>query len=69
MPAAISGYMATVVEPPLLALPQVFSTHLSLLPVLPSSASSFSAAVAGVVATGLNLYCVPVRSAYQYASM
>jgi hypothetical protein len=71
MPAAISGFPATAVEQPPLALPQVMSTHLSLLPTLPSSATRFFCYRCCCCPHQFTSshYCIPVCSAYQYASI
>ncbi len=71
MPAAISTTAATAVEPPSLALPQLMGTHLLLLPALPSSTTCFFCCRCRRCCHLLTscLYCIPVRNAYQYASI
>ncbi len=71
IPATISGYTATVVEPPPLALPQVIATHSLLLPLLTSSATCFFCCRCRRCCHMFtsSLYCVPVCNLYQYASI
>ena len=66
--AAISGYTATVVEPPPLALPQVIATHSLLLPLyfLCHPLFCYHCQRCCHMFTS-SLFCVPVCSAYQYA--
>jgi hypothetical protein len=67
--ATISSYMAIVVKPPPLALPQVIATHSLLLPLLNSSATHFFCCCCRRCHRMFtsSFFCIPVRSAYQYA--